>query len=182
VATPHAVLSLPLLRRRIGLSTITGTASSGNARALKLALAIFALGATTPVAAQQRGTVMASIKGECTKFVVSGQAYGCKGVLYMGLPNGRVTFTVAMPNGAMTFSGGKDSQLDPTRYVLEVDTIRAGRANGRSDGYKAKGRCTMNTSIDGSIVHDLSCEASNGLQDVVLEFKGDGSPLDIDKF
>lgn len=163
------------------MSTITGTSSRGNARALKLALALLALGATS-VAAQQRGTVMASLKGECTKFVVSGKEYGCKGVLYMGLPNGRVTFTVAMPDGAMTFSGGKDSQLDPARYVLEVDTIRAGRKDGRSDGYDAKGRCTMNMSADGSVLHDLACTASNGLQDVVLEFRGDGSRLDIDRF
>lgn len=146
--------------------------------------ALFAAAATLlaalPATAQQRGTKLATLKGACTKFVVSGQDYGCKAVLYMGLPNGRVTFTVAMPNGALTLSGGKDSQLDPTRYVLEIDTIRAGRSTGRSDGYKAKGRCTMHMAADGSQVDGLSCSASNGLEEVTLEFKGDGSKLEVE--
>lgn len=158
----------------------TGTMSRLRAGALQTTAATLLL-AATPALAQERGATIASIKGECTKFVVGGQNHDCSGVLYMTLPNGRVTFTVALPEGALTFSGGKDSQLSPTRYVLEIDTIRAGRKNGRSDAYKARGRCTMNLSSDGDIVHDLACSAHNGTEDVVLEFRGDGSRIAIDK-
>lgn len=158
----------------------TMTMSVPGPMALMLACATLFL-VPAPAPAQERGTTIASIKGECTKFVVGGQKHGCSGVLYMTLPNGRVTFTVALPDGALTFSGGQDSQLSPTRYVLEIDTIRAGRKNGRSYAYKARGRCTMNLSSDGDIVHDLACSAHNGTEDVVLEFRGDGSKIAIDR-
>lgn len=133
-------------------------------------------------AAQQGQTNMVAMKGTCAKFVVGGQNYSCKGVIYMALPNGRITFSIGMPNGAVTLSGGKDSQLDPTRYVLEIDTIRAGRGDGSSDGYKAKGRCTMRLSADGNYAHSLSCSATNGIEAVAVEFRGDGSKVDRKSF
>lgn len=148
---------------------------------LGLALVLMGIG-TAPSAAQQGQTNLVGMKGTCTKFVVGGQNYSCKGIVYMALPNGRITFSVAMPHGALTLSGGKDSQLDPTRYVLEIDTIRAGRGNGKSDGYSAKGRCAMRLSADGNYVHSLSCAASNGIEDVSVEFRGDGSKVDRKTF
>jgi hypothetical protein len=33
-------------------------------------------------------------------------------------------------------------------------------------------------SPDGSYLHSLSCSATNGIEDVELEFQGDGSPVD----
>jgi len=163
------------------LQTSTGATFWKCLNRLQIALGLGVLG-VTPAAAQQGQTNMVGMKGACTKFVVGGQNYGCKGVVYMALPNGRITFSIGMPNGALTLSGSKDSQLDPTRYVLEIDTIRAGRGDGRSDGYKAKGRCTMRLSADGSYAHSLSCSATNGIEAVAVEFKGDGSKVDRKSF
>jgi hypothetical protein len=145
-------------------------------------VAIFAgllLGTLAPAAAQTtKGTVLVFAKGSCTRFVVSGKSYPCQGVIYTQFPNGRIAWNVPMPEGALMLAGGRDSQIDPKRYVLQIDKIRAGRADGSSDGYPAKGRCTANLSSDGVYLHSLSCRASNGLEDVYLEFKGDGSPVD----
>lgn len=146
----------------------------------RVALVACVLLATLPpaVAQSMKDTVTVFAKGSCTRFVVSGKSYPCQAVIYTQFTNGRIAWTVPMPNGALTLSGGRDSQLDPKRYVLQIDKIRAGRSDGSSDPYPAKGRCTANLSLDGVYLHSLSCRASNGLEDVVLEFKGDGSPVE----
>lgn len=124
---------------------------------------------------------MVFAKGTCTRFVISGKSYQCQSVIYSHFANGRTAWNVAMPEGALMLAGGRDSQLDPSRYILQIDKIRAGRGDGSSDPYPAKGRCTANLSADGAYLHSLSCKASNGLEDVELEFKGDGSPVDRKK-
>jgi hypothetical protein len=125
-----------------------------------------------------KGAVMVFAKGTCTHFVVSGQSYPCTSVVYTHFRNGRTAWQVPMPNSALMLAGGRDSQLDPTKYVLQIDRLRAGRSDGSSEPYPAHGKCVAMLSPDGSYLHSLSCSATNGIEGVELEFQGDGSPVD----
>lgn len=125
-----------------------------------------------------KGAVMVFAKGSCSHFVVSGQSYPCTAVVYSHFKNGRTAWQVPMPDGALMLAGGHDSQLDPTKYVLEIDRLRAGRSDGSSQPYPAHGKCIARLSADGAYLYSLSCRATNGIEDVELEFQGDGSPVD----
>lgn len=125
-----------------------------------------------------KGAVMVVAKGACTHFVISGQRYPCTMVIYSHFKNGRTAWQVPMPDGALMLSGGHDSQLDPTKYVLQIDRLRAGRSNGSSQAYPARGQCVARLSEDGTYLYSLSCRATNGIEDVELDFQGDGSPVD----
>jgi len=125
-----------------------------------------------------KGAVMVFAKGACTHFVISGQRYSCTAVVYSHFRNGRTAWQVPMPHGALMLSGGHDSELDPTKYVLQIDRLRAGRSNGSSQPYPARGQCVAKLSEDGAYLYSLSCRATNGIEDVELDFQGDGSPVD----
>ena len=125
-----------------------------------------------------KGAVLVFAKGACTHFVVSGQSYPCTTVIYTHFKNGRTAWQVPMPHGALMLAGGQDSQLDPTKYVLQIDRLRAGRSDGSSQPYPAQGKCIAKLSPDGRYLHSLSCSATNGIEGVELEFQGDGSPVD----
>jgi hypothetical protein len=125
-----------------------------------------------------KGAVMVFAKGTCTHFVVSGQSYSCTAVIYTHFRNGRTAWQVTMPDSALMLAGGRDSQLDPSKYVLQIDRLRSGRSDGSSQPYPAQGKCVAMLSPDGSYLHSLSCTATNGIEDVGLEFQGDGSPVD----
>ena len=129
-----------------------------------------------------KGAIMVFAKGTCAHFTVSGQSYPCRAVIYTKFTNGRVAWQVPMPEGALMLAGGQDSQLDPTRYVLKIDKLRAGRSDGSSQPYPAKGTCTAKLSADGVYLYSLSCTATNDVEDVQVEFKGDGSPVDRKSF
>jgi len=148
----------------------------------KISCAIFCLIAlfSTAVCAQESlaGAIMVFAKGKCTTLSVSGEKYTCKAVVYSHFKNGRTAWQVAIPDGAIMLAGGRDSQLDPTRYVPQIDTLRAGRGDGSSQPYKAQGTCTAKLSADGVYLHSLSCSATNGIEDVQIEFFGDGTPVD----
>jgi hypothetical protein len=125
-----------------------------------------------------KGAVMVFAKGTCTRFVVSGQSYPCTSVIYTHFRNGRTAWQVPMADGALMLAGGRDSQLDPSKYVLQIDRLRVGRSDGSSQPYPASGKCVAMLSPDGSYLHSLSCSATNGIEGVELEFQGDGSPVD----
>lgn len=124
-----------------------------------------------------RGAVMVFAKGNCTSLVVSGRSYSCNAVVYAHLKNGRTSWQVPMPDGALMLSGARDSQPEPSRYILQIDTLRLSQG---SSG-RATGTCTANLSADGVYLHSLSCSATSaqkGVETIQLEFKGDGSPVD----
>lgn len=148
---------------------------------LPLVLALM-IGATSALHAKQKPTTVVTMQGHCTKFVVDNRSYPCKTVIYMHLANGRTNFNLTTPNGAIMLSGGADSQPDPTNYILEVDTIRAGRSDGQSEGFKVKGRCMMSLSVDGDYVHSLTCAATGKTKAVTVEFVGDGSKVERGSF
>ena len=152
------------VRSQIALVALIGTASLsfGHAKAQE----------------SLKGAVMVIAKGACTHFVVSGQRYPCTAVIYSHFKNGRTAWQVPMPEGALMLSGGHDSQLDPTKYVLQIDRLRAGRSDGSSQPYPARGQCVARLSEDGTYLYSLSCRATNGIEDVELDFQGDGSPVD----
>lgn len=145
-------------------------------------LLVIAIGTTASWVAEAqdslKGVVMVFAKGTCTHFVVSGESYSCAMVVYSHFRNGRTAWQVAMPHGALMLAGEQDSQLDSTRYVLQVDLLRAGRSDGSSQPYPARGTCSAKLSADGKYLYSLSCSATNGVEKVELEFQGDGSPVD----
>ncbi len=75
-------------------------------------------------------------------------------------------------------SGGSDSQLDPRRYILNVDRIRVGYGSGQSQAYPAKGRCVvLMADPSGNHVRSITCDASNGTERVEVEFRGNGQKV-----
>ncbi|KFC74833.1 hypothetical protein FG93_01012 [Bosea sp. LC85] len=136
---------------------------------------------TVQSSAQQSANNLKSMvffKGRCSTFTIGPQRYTCDKMFYTQFSNGRIAFNIALPGGAIMLSGGKDSQIDPARYVLEIDTIRTGNDKGESQSYKAKGQCRVHMSGDGEFVKTVSCRANNGMEAVNIEFKGDGSRVD----
>ncbi|WP_116399499.1 hypothetical protein [Methylovirgula sp. 4M-Z18] len=124
------------------------------------------------------GAVIVIAKGSCTRFTVSGQSYSCSAIIYSHFRNGRTGWQIPIPNGALMLSGGRDSQPDPTKYILQIDMLRFGRGDGSGQNYRVEGTCTASLSADGEYFYTLSCSAKGGAEDIQLEFKGDGSPVD----
>lgn len=133
-------------------------------------------------AAEPKIKVIVSIPGSCTRFTINNAPETCSSVMYLHFPSGRSSFLVAHKNGTLAFSGGKDSQLVPTRYVLEVDAIRVTSGGADVQSYDATGRCTMESSVSGDYVHKVMCAASNGTERVSLDFHGNGSKVSIQRF
>ncbi|MCB8819378.1 hypothetical protein [Microvirga rosea] len=121
--------------------------------------------------------VMMHAAGSCSQFSIGAAKFTCKGFVYSSHANGRIAFTVPTGQGAITLSGSKDSQLEPTTYTLMIDTVRAGFQGGINN-YDAKGSCTMRVSVDGKFVHSLKCRATNGIDSISLDFKGNGTPVE----
>ena len=129
---------------------------------------------STGASAQDSINTMMFIDGRCERFTIGSVRHSCSSVVYATLTNRRITFSVPLPSGALTFSGSKESQLDLTRYTLLIDSLSTG--DGKSTNqYMAKGECKMHLSADGDFVHSVNCTAKNDVENVVLMFKGNGS-------
>ncbi len=134
---------------------------------------------TAPSGAQSLEGVedLVMIGGSCPRFTVSGISYPCKGAIYSHHSNGRTAIQFDTPHGAIMFSGGNDSQMDPRRYILNVDRVRAGHS-GQSQPYAARGRCVvLMTDPSGNYVRSIACEASNGTEQIKVDFRGDGTRI-----
>jgi hypothetical protein len=120
---------------------------------------------------------MVVMKGRCTTFSIGNAKYQCSSAVYSHFANGRTAFNIPTKTGVLMLSGGKDSQLDATRYKLIVDRVRF--SDGKiQNQYDAKGDCQMRLSADGAYMHELACHASNGVEQINIVFVGDGSPVE----
>lgn len=150
----------------------------------RFAIAVFALFFTgTFPSRAERGTLMIVAHGECVRFVVSEANYACDKVLYAELPNGRLGYLFTVPGGTMALYGSKTSQPVPERYTLIVDKI-ATTFEGKNGGVDApgKGTCVLNISADGKIFHALHCDVKGDVDHIVIDFLGDGRPVDAKRF
>jgi hypothetical protein len=120
---------------------------------------------------------MVFFKGSCNQFLVGNASYECTSMVFASLQNGRATFNIPTANGALMLSGGKDSQLDSTRYTLLVDRVRYNDGTIHTE-YSADGKCEMRVSADGVYVHEVKCQATNGVETIAIDFTGDGSPAE----
>lgn len=120
---------------------------------------------------------LVSGSGSCPVFSVGSQRYDCAGFIYTKFRNGRVSLTFPMADGAISFSGGRDSQPSLDNYVLFVDAIRISSGGGQVQSLQAGGRCRMNASEDGLVVHSVNCAAETDSRQMQVEFQGDGKPV-----
>ena len=125
---------------------------------------------------------MVSAGGSCPVFSVGSERYSCSGFVYTKFRNGRVSFTFPMADTAISFSGGRDSQPSLDNYVLFVDAIRISAGRGEVRSAQASGRCRMNASDDGLVIHSLSCIAETDSREMRIEFRGDGKPVNRRSF
>jgi hypothetical protein len=148
---------------------------------LKPAMALAALlaSAVVPALAQMPGVRdMVVVSGSCPRFTVSGISYPCKAAVYSHHRNGRTALQFDTPSGAIMLSGGSDSQVDPRRYILNVDTVRVAHS-GQSRPYRARGRCVVTvTDASGDYVRSISCAATNGTERIDVDFRGDGRKVE----
>lgn len=106
---------------------------------LRFATILAALVFASTTQAQQ--VTMVLQKGDCPTYMIAGESNVCQAMLYMMFyQTGRSAFNFPTENGALMLSGGRDSQLTPERYVLEIDTIRI-TENEMTRNYDATGRC-----------------------------------------
>ena len=145
-----------------------------NSKIAAAAIAGFVMLMGGPAEAQDRGTTTVFARGSCASLTVLGQSSSCEAVIYAHFKNGRTAWQVPTPEGVLMLSGARDSQPDPTKYILQIDTVRL----GSSKYQRAKGTCTANISEDGKYFHALSCSVTSGVKKIELEFKGDGSPVE----
>jgi len=139
--------------------------------------AIVAIGALMMMCAPAFSQVLVNvfIPGRCDQFNVSGIKYPCKAAIYSHFKNGRIAFTFDTPHGAVTLSGASDSQIDPRRYILNIDTIRVGRGNASTQSYRSKGQCVLLAKDqEAKFVRSITCKASNGTETVNIKFTGTG--------
>ena len=147
------------------------------------ALVLFLL-AAGPASAQGLDNMqtLVSASGSCPVFSVGSERYSCSGFIYTKFRNGRVSFTFPMADTAISFSGGRDSQPSLDNYVLFVDAIRISAGRGEVRSFQASGRCRMNASDDGLVIHSLSCIAETDSREMRIEFRGDGKPVNRRSF
>lgn len=135
-----------------------------------IAIALAALALTQP--APDTGVDIAGFRGECS-LTTAGKTVACDSLIYMHFKkNGRTNFGVVLGEDRMTsFSGGKDNQPKPTEYWLEVDRLLLGVGSEVTEA-PGKGRCDLNLSESGDVIHKLVCTATT--KDGVVELKFSG--------
>lgn len=147
-----------------------------------LALSLLFASVATAALAEDRSIDLVGAIGRCTTFTIGTASYGCTKLLYAHFPNGRTGFNIVTDRGAIMLSGGRDHQPDPTTYLLEIDTLRFGSADGRSREQRAAGECVARLSIGGAYLHSLSCRAVAGSMPVTVGFVGNGSKVSVSHF
>lgn len=144
------------------------------------------LAATSAQAQQDLNNVatIGAIDGECVDYRIGTEGYGCGGLMYVNYKRGRTGYMIPTTNGgSILLSGGSDSQLNPEKYILNIDRISISHArNVPAQSYKATGRCVSVITADGKYVRTLDCDATNGTEAVVLRFKGANQPVALKHF
>jgi hypothetical protein len=149
---------------------------------LSAALAVSTVIGASDAYAQEGVRDIGSATGKCTTFSIGPTKSSCKGFMLMVFNNGRVSFNFGTPEGLVSLSGGRDSQMTAGTYSLEVDMIRIGGKDTPIRNYPSRGSCTMNMTDDAKYVHSVKCSATNGLERIVVNFRGDGSRFEHKSF
>lgn len=145
-------------------------------------LAALAVPCVPALAAHSKAGITAVfIRGKCREFNVGGVQTPCKMIVYTNYNNGRIDFSIPNATGLIGFSGNHDIQPDLRHYILVVDSVLNERASG-TQNISANGRCMMNISPDGKIVHEVKCSVSSDIGSVTLDFIGNGQPVTIKHF
>ncbi len=152
----------------------------------RLAIAILA-GQMVVVSAKAADTTVTIVGGHCQSIQVASRSTECgspASVVYSALPNGIVLFNVPLADGRVYgFIGERDSQPKPELYVLNLKRVRLAR--GREEGTRVdvSGTCEMDVSTDGTLVHRIVCDATDGQGGkYLLDFRGNGRPVEVKHF
>jgi hypothetical protein len=146
---------------------------------LGAALAPLSASAGPQPAAAAGGDVAAFYRGPC-RLTVNGEERACHSVVYMHFhETGRVSFTVGLGDGLVTFSGDNDRQPSSDHYELDVGRFYDTHSGHGTDPVQATGLCTADISAGGQVMRSLTCDAQSQLGTAHLQFASDGSPPDI---
>lgn len=132
-----------------------------------------------PIRAEMNATSTVLAKGKCLEFTMGAEKYGCDTVIYAHFANGRTSFSIPIPSGAISLSGAHDEQKKATDYLLQIDTLRIGHGSGQSDAINASGTCHMNITPKGDYVRYLKCNVDAGGKKVIVDFKGGETPVEM---
>ena len=128
---------------------------------------------------KMKGATIVIAKGTCVQFTFASKDYPCKAVIYTHFNNGRTLWQLPIPDGTLMLAGSTDSQPDPTKYILQIDQLDVTTVGNNAQPVVAKGVCTSSPSADGKYLNELSCSVTSAKGDAKIEFKGDGTPVDI---
>lgn len=123
-----------------------------------------------------RFRTLASISGNCKRFVVGNKRHDCSQIIYSDFDNKRIAFNFFTGNGSIMLSGDQDSRLDSTSYKLLIDRIRYSNGDINTN-YDASGYCEVISSKDQYYIRTITCRASNGVEKIFVDFNGDGTPV-----
>ena len=152
----------------------------------QLAIAIIAMHMDV-VGAKAADTTITIVGGSCQSVEVASQQVACgspSSVVYSALPNGIVLFNVPLADGRVCgFVGDRDSQPKPEVYVLYLKRVRLARGSEGGTPIDVSGTCTVDVSTDGTLVHRILCDATDGQGGKYrLDFRGDGRPVEVKHF
>jgi hypothetical protein len=82
----------------------------------------------------------------------------------------RTSYSVALPEQTLTFTGGDDAWADKTHYTLTLDSVVSLSAQGVKD-MPAVGSCQMEISPDATVVRVVQCQATTESGPFGLKFQ-----------
>ncbi|HZZ37081.1 MAG TPA: hypothetical protein VFE03_15275 [Caulobacteraceae bacterium] len=85
----------------------------------------------------------------------------------------RTSYSVALPEQTLTFTGGEDAWADKTHYTLTLDSVVSLSAQGVKD-MPAVGSCQMEISLDATVVRAVQCRATTEAGPISLKFEPGG--------
>jgi hypothetical protein len=120
---------------------------------------------------------MLSVQGSCDEFSIGNVSYDCQGLFFSVFTNGRVAFMIPQGDGLLSLSGGDDSQPNLTDYSLVLDRVRYIKGEDFQED-TVTGKCEMRLSADAVYIHEVKCQAAKETENIVINFTGDGSPVE----
>jgi hypothetical protein len=132
--------------------------------------------------ARAENATIIAIRGDCQVVQIANRTASCppdSSVIYSNLPNGITLFNVPLSDGrVLGFIGDRDSQISAEEYVLYLRRVRLARGAESENPIAVTGTCKMNVSTDGSVVHRITCDASDTEGNkFLLDFGGNGLPV-----
>jgi hypothetical protein len=134
-----------------------------------------------------QGVTMTTIGGDCRIIQIASRSAACAApamAVYTRLPNDTIAINVPLADErVLGFVGDRDAQPKPEQYVLYVKRVRIAKGAEQGTPVEVTGTCKMEISTDGSLVHRITCDATDQQGGkYLLDFFGNNQPVQVKQF